>query len=438
MGLTDQNTDRPYGRISSPSTPHTTVPSYLTPPVAGYGVLVDSNSLYEAPAESLFPAEFGEEFSVVISLSSWRANNAFLFSVKDSRDRLRFGIQLLPRRVVVYTAEKASIYFTYNWQDGRQHHFAVGVRTRSVTFYADCGAVQQQEQTLGRSQALRDSGGLFTLGRMNSKAAAFNGRVCQLDIYPSALAAAHYCSYLKKQCRLADTYRSPSPHHALDAEANDQPSSPSTMPFVGVVSTHPNPVKTTAVPNQSATSLSPDTALSPTVPYFEEDQSDSSELDFFTDYTTSSPWSDSSTASAVGDQAVLDLAYTTTILSSRKEFPEESTPQDDGAFVENTTPGLISPERESQRKEGVGNNSVIGTADTRFHHNNHLPHVRVNGTTLYREDQVDSSEQSDLDDSYDDVEMGAYDYGYEGPDFFYEYEDGFRGPKGEPGLPVSA
>uniref|UniRef100_A0A672HCA3 Thrombospondin-like N-terminal domain-containing protein n=1 Tax=Salarias fasciatus TaxID=181472 RepID=A0A672HCA3_SALFA len=371
----------PYERTSSPPTAHTDAPSPVDA-VSGYGVLLDSNSLYEAPASSLFPPEFGEEFSVVVSLSSWRANNAFLFSVTDGRDRLRFGIQLLPRRVVVYTAEKASIYFTYNWQDGRQHPFAVSVRARSVSFFADCGAVHQREQTLGRSQTLGESGGLFSLGRMNSKSAPFAGQVCQLDIYPSAHAATHYCSYLKKQCRLADTDRLPSPHSA----------------------------------HLSASSLRPEhsTLATPSTP------------------------------------SALDLASSPTVTTSSDMLAKDRRPQGDTDHSENSTekesssgsqqtldvtPGLISPVRQSRVKEGLRNNSNTSFTDSRS--GPHVPetHVRANGTTLYRENQVDTSEEHDLDGSYENVDIGGYDYGYEDPDFFYDYEDGFRGPKGEPGPP---
>lgn len=458
LGLTAQsNTDNPYERTSSPSTTYTTVPSPLNLPVSGYGVLLDSNSLYEAPAGSLFPPEIGEEFSVVVSLSSWRANNAFLFSVKDGRDRLRFGIQLLPRRVVVYTAEKAPIYFSYNWQDGRQYPFAVGVRARSVSFYADCGAVRQREQTLGRSQTLGDSGGLFTLGRMNSKAAPFNGRVCQLDIYPSAQAAAHYCNYLKTQCRLADTYRLPLPHPGLDIEANDPPSNPLTKSLVGVAATHHTPIKATAAfklsPGRLVTQYS---TLSPSVQPHLGDQSHISTLDPLAHSTTSSLQPDGPTVTTLSGRAVLDLAYRATITTTKNMLAKGSSPQGVTDHSENstedesssgslqtpdTTPGLISPVRQSRVKEGLRNNSITSSRDSRFvprqTHQLLDTHLRANGTTLYRENQVDTSEQRDLDGSYDDVDMGGYDYGYEDPDFFYEYEDGFRGPKGEPGPLVS-
>lgn len=444
-------------RTSSPSTTYTTVPSPLNIPVSGYGVLLDSNSLYEAPAGSLFPPEIGEEFSVVVSLSSWRANNAFLFSVRDGRDRLRFGIQLLPRRVVVYTSEKASIYFTYNWQDGHQHPFAVGVRARSVSFYADCGAVQQREQTLGRSQTLGDSGGLFTLGRMNSRAAAFNGRVCQLDIYPSAQAAAHYCNYLKTQCRLADTHRLPLPHPGLDIEVNDPPSNPFTKSLVGVAATHHTPLKATAASKVSPGALVTHySTLSPSVQPHLGDQSHISKLDPPSHSTTSSLQPDSPTLATLSGRAVLDLTYSTTITTTKNVLAKGRSPQGDTDYSENSTeeesssgsmqnpdatPDLISPVRQSRVKEGLRNNSITSSRDSHSGPQQTPPlletHLRANGTTLYRENQVDTSEHHDPDGSYEDVDMGGYDYGYEDSEYFYDYEDGFRGPKGEPGSPVS-
>lgn len=449
LGLTTQgSTDDLYKRTTSPSTTYTNVPSPLEGPVSGYGVSLDSNSLYEAPAGSLFPADFGEEFSVVVSLSSWRANNAFLFSVKDGRDRLRFGIQLLPRRIVVYISEKSSIYFTYNWQDGRQHPFAVGVRARSVSFYADCGAVQKQEQILGRAQALGESGGLFTLGRMNSKAAPFSGQVCQLDIYPSAQTAAHYCSYLKKQCRLADTYRLPLSHPGLDIEANDPPSNPLIKSLPGVTATHLTPIKVTAavklIPGNVVTQYS---TLSPPVQPQLGDQTHISTMEPLSHLaTTSSLQPESPTSAAPSRQAALDLAafdgatVTGNVLKNisntqREANESENSTEEEGSSrsqqTPDATPGLISPVRQSRVKEGLRNNSI-----TRDSHSLET-RLRANVTTLYRENQVDTSEEHDMDGSYDDADIGGYDYGYEGSDFFYDYEEGFRGPKGEPGPPVS-
>lgn len=386
----------------------------------------------------------------MVSLSSWRANNAFLFSIRDGRDRLRFGIQLLPRRVVVYTAEKTSIYFTYNWQDGRQHPFAIGVRARSVSFYADCGAVQQREQTLGRSQTLGDSRGVFTLGRMNSKAAPFSGRVCQLDIYPSAQAAAHYCSYLKKKCRLADTFRLPLPPSILDIKANDPPSNSLTKSS-GITSTYRAPTREAKLtPGISVTQTS---ILKTSVKLYQGDQSHISALDPQANSTTSVFQPDSPSSPRLNGQAELDPTYSTTMTTIKMLLAKESDSQEDGNFSENSTeeesssislpsphatPDLTSPAKQSLVKEGLRNNSITGSRDSRFQSQETLKeYMRANGTTLYRENQVDTSEQHDLDGSYDDVDMGGYDYGYEEPDVFYDYEDVFHGPKGEPGPPVS-
>uniref|UniRef100_A0AAQ4PNH6 Thrombospondin-like N-terminal domain-containing protein n=1 Tax=Gasterosteus aculeatus aculeatus TaxID=481459 RepID=A0AAQ4PNH6_GASAC len=432
-------------RTSPPSITYTTVASPFNLPVSGHGVVLDSNFLYEAPAGSLFPPEIGEEFSVVVSLSSWRSNNAFLFSVKDSRDRLRFGIQLLPRRVVVYTAEEASIYFAYDWQDGRQHPFAVGVRAHSVSFYAECGAVQQREQTLRRSHTLADSGGLFTLGRMNSKAAAFDGRVCQLNIHPSAKVAAHYCDYLKAPCRLADTNRLPLPLlPTLDTEANEPPSNPSTKPLVGVAAARRALSKATAALKVSPGNLvTQHSTLSPSVRTYV------SKSDPLAHSTPSWLQRDSPTAATLSAQAALDPTHSTTIATSQggqggdSDYSENSTEEGNSSGSlqsPDVPPGRISPDEQSWVKEGLRNSTANGSSDSR---SGPQPasrlletHLRANSTTLYRENQVDTSERHDADGSYEDVDLGGYDYGYEDTDYFYNYDDGFHGPKGEPGFPV--
>lgn len=448
LGLTAQSSAE-NERTSSPLTAYTTAPSPFNLPVPGFGVLLNSDSLYEAPAGSLFPPEFGEDFSVVVSLSSWRANNAFLLSIKDSRDRLRFGIQLLPRRVVVYTAEKASIYFTYNWQDGHQHSFAVGVRARSVSFYADCGAVQQREQTLGRSLTLGDSRGLFTLGRMNSKAAAFHGRVCQLHIYPSAQAAAHYCSYLKKRCRLADTFRLL--HSGFDIEANDPSANPLIRSSVGVAPTRRAPVNSI-----TEAKLTHNLTLKSSVKLHQGDESHISTLDHHGHSTGSSLKPDSPIPPKPSGKVVLDPIYSTTMTTAKRTSAKENksrggdnlsenSTEDESSSVSLQTPhataDVTSPASQSRLKEGLKNNSITGSMNTRIRpQESPQPqemYLRANGTTLYRENHVDTSEQHDLDGSYDDVNMEGYDYGYEKPEFFYDYEGGFHGPKGEPGPVVS-
>lgn len=419
-----------YVRTSSPSAPHTAVPSSSNLPVSGHWVTLDPNTLYEASAKSLIPPEIGEDFSFVVSLSSWRANNAFLFSIKDGRGRLRFGVQLLPRRVAVHAADSAPVYFTYNWQGGGP--FAVGVRARSVSFYAECGAVQQRTQTLGRTQSLWESGGLFTLGRMNSKSAPFSGRVCQLDIYPSAQAAVHYCNYLKTQCRRADTYRLP--HPGLNLEANDPPFEPLINSLGGAAATPHSPLKSPAVFTLDPLVTRHPASSSPAQPH----SVDPGSMAILYPHSTTStlPPGPLPTLNPKGldpTQTTATKATTKIVWTNQKSPDKEADPSEKSAEEDSSSGSLQATEvaldlitsvSQSQEREGSKSGSIAPQQTPQLD-----THARANGTTLYRENQVDS--QHDLDGSYDDVDLGGYDYGY--GDFLYEYEDGFRGPKGEPG-----
>ncbi|MED6284113.1 hypothetical protein CHARACLAT_015940 [Characodon lateralis] len=454
LGLTNQSrTDKSFERTASPHTTYSNVPRPSNIPVPGYGVVFNTDSIYEIPASSLFHSEFGVEFSFVISLSSWRANSAFVFSVKDGRERLHFGIQLLPQKVVVYTTEKSSSYFTHNWQDGQQHAFAVGVQERSVSFYEDCGAVQQREQTLGRSQRLGESGNLFTLGRMNSKAAPFLGRLCQLDIYPSAQAASRYCDYLKKQCRLADTHRLHSSRSGLDFEANEHPSNPFIKTPVEVAATNQVSDKfTTAyklllssqVDTQSST-LSPTTQLHPR---------EQSHIFTLKPLTFSKPdlLEPNSPTQATLSRQALDFAPSRMITTTKSKLAKKSQLKAETDLSDNSTeeesdsktlnilevsPALIFPVRQGRMKEGLRKYFKDSSHRPQHTHKILESHLKANDTTLYRENQVDTAEHHALDGSYEDIDYGGYDYPYEEPEIFYEYEDGFHGPKGEPGPPVS-
>ena len=62
---------------------------------------------------------------------------------------------------------------------------------------------------------------------------------------------------------------------------------------------------------------------------------------------------------------------------------------------------------------------------------------RANRSTLYRHEQLDPEEETGADTSYDEAGAGGYDYGYDEPDYFYDYE-GFLGLKGDPGPEVGA
>ncbi|XP_057184352.1 collagen alpha-1(XXIV) chain-like [Triplophysa rosa] len=220
-------------------------PTVLPP---GVGVTLGRESLIDFPSPGLFPAGVDEEFSLVVTLRSWRASNAFLFSVRDNKDRLEFGLQLLGGRVVVHMGEKASVYFKHELQDGQWHSFSVGVRRRSVSFFARCGAVRRSEETLTRTQTL-GSEGRVSVGKMDPRAVQFEGALCQLDIYPCAQAAAQYCDYVKKQCRLSDTFRSEtspaSPHASSGSRLSTFTPSPRLNRFSqtlrSLTTRHPGP-----------------------------------------------------------------------------------------------------------------------------------------------------------------------------------------------------
>lgn len=170
------------------------------------GVVLTGDAHIESPTVQVIPSSLGRQFTILVGLYSYRVNNAFLFSVRK-KSRLQFGVQLLPRKVVVYTGWKQSIYFDYSVHNEQWHSFAIDVRGKTVSIFAECGKKYYSREVLSEVEIF-DLDGLFTLGRMNSHSVSFEGVICQLDIIPSAEAAANYCKYVKQQCRQAETYRS--------------------------------------------------------------------------------------------------------------------------------------------------------------------------------------------------------------------------------------
>lgn len=394
----------------------------ILPP--GVGVILGRDALIEAPSLGLLPAGVEEEFSIIVSLSSWRANNAFLFSMRDGRDRLQFGLQLLPGKVVVYTGEKASVYFKYDVQDGQWHSFSVGVRPRSVSLYARCGGVQYSEETLTRSQTLGSEGRL-SVGRMDSRAVQFEGALCQLDIYPSAQAAAHYCDYVKKQCRLSDTFRSlsgstesHSPSVSPSPKFHRSSSEPHTQRFIPTLADH-STTATNSIPTALFDQLS----------------------------TTSSPIFHTSTPRLIKTSPrpinkVQSLAFTpeTTASNPDKNLDGENNTENKPLLQKpratRATPDLITiiKQKEAFRNDGRSHQSNKELLQAK---------LKVNGTVLYREESsynlVDQSEEQVQEGMHDAEYSEGYgydDYGFEEDEYFFDY-DGFVGPKGEPGPPVS-
>uniref|UniRef100_A0A669R1P9 Laminin G domain-containing protein n=1 Tax=Phasianus colchicus TaxID=9054 RepID=A0A669R1P9_PHACC len=170
------------------------------------GVVLTADACVEASVAQVIPASLGHHFTILVGLYSYTVNNAFLFSIRN-KTRLLFGVQLLPRKVAVHTGGKQPVYFDYSVHNEQWHWFAIEIRYKTVSMFAECGQKYYIREMLYEVEAF-DLDGLFTLGRMNSHSVSFEGVICQLDIIPSAEASANYCKYMKQQCRQAETYRS--------------------------------------------------------------------------------------------------------------------------------------------------------------------------------------------------------------------------------------
>uniref|UniRef100_A0A670YJR3 Thrombospondin-like N-terminal domain-containing protein n=1 Tax=Pseudonaja textilis TaxID=8673 RepID=A0A670YJR3_PSETE len=200
LGLSGQTmhhpTTGPLIRLSHASSPQGI---HLT----AFGVLLSIQTAIEVPISQVGASALGSNFAILISLRSYKVNNAFLFSIRN-KNRLQFGIQLLPRKIIVHTGGKHSVYFDYRVHDEQWHTFAIDVTEKSVSLYTQCGRKHFSKEILSKVQF--DSHSLFTLGRMNFQSVNFEGVLCQLDIIPSAQTLTNYCKYVKLQCRQADTY----------------------------------------------------------------------------------------------------------------------------------------------------------------------------------------------------------------------------------------
>uniref|UniRef100_A0A674J8Q2 Thrombospondin-like N-terminal domain-containing protein n=1 Tax=Terrapene triunguis TaxID=2587831 RepID=A0A674J8Q2_9SAUR len=177
--------------IQHPSTvstmPLSSVPLPQGVHLTASGVVLTRDAHIESPITQVIPSSLGNQFTLLIGLHSYRVNNAFLFSIRN-KNILQFGVQLLPRKVVVYIGGKQSVYFDYSIHDEQWHSFAIDIRDKTVSMFAECGKKYYSRQTLSKVQIF-DLDGLFTLGRMNSQSVSFEGVICQLDIIPSAQAS---------------------------------------------------------------------------------------------------------------------------------------------------------------------------------------------------------------------------------------------------------
>lgn len=172
------------------------------------GVILTPRVRLQVPLRTVIPATYNAtSLSLILSLSAHRFNSAFLFSVQSKRKKVQLGVQFTPGNVFVHVGHKNSVRFDYNVYDGRWHTFAVGVRDRQVFLHTSCGKKSLHANLSSKKDKTLDPEGSFLLGKMNHNSVPFEGAICQFDINPSAEAAHHYCDYIKKHCRDADTYR---------------------------------------------------------------------------------------------------------------------------------------------------------------------------------------------------------------------------------------
>ncbi|XP_010006252.1 PREDICTED: collagen alpha-1(XXVII) chain B-like [Chaetura pelagica] len=171
------------------------------------GVIFTQRARVEAPLSTILPTGSSTDLLLVLSFCSHRINNAFLFAVKSKKKKLQLGVQFVPGKIIVYVGHKRSVYFDYNVHDGQWHNVAIELRGQTVTLFSACGKRRAHADLHFKKDEALDPNGSFLFGKMNQHSVQFEGAICQFDIYPSAKAAHHYCKYLKKQCRQADTYR---------------------------------------------------------------------------------------------------------------------------------------------------------------------------------------------------------------------------------------
>ncbi|NXA77012.1 CORA1 protein, partial [Thryothorus ludovicianus] len=191
------------------------------------GVIFTQRARVEAPLSTLLPTGSSSDLLLVLSLCSHRINNAFLFAVRSKKKKLQLGVQFVPGKIIVYVGHKRSVYFDYNVHDGQWHNMAINIRGQTVTLFTSCGKRRVHADLHFKKDEALDPHGSFLFGKMSQHSVQFEGAICQFDIYPSAKAAHHYCKYLKKQCRQADTYR-PNLPPLIPLLPRDPSASPST------------------------------------------------------------------------------------------------------------------------------------------------------------------------------------------------------------------
>lgn len=433
----------------------TAVPSSSTPFPQGVhltesGVMLTNDAYIESPLMKILPINLEQPFTILIGLQSHRVNNAFLFSIRN-KNRLQLGIQLLPKKLVVYLGGKQTVFFNYSVHDERWHSFALTIRNQVVSMFVECGKKYFSKETLLEVQTF-DSNSVFTLGSVNNNSVHFEGIVCQLDIIPSSEASADYCRYVKQQCRPETSLL-----HTTIVPARILENSPLPKQFGQRVLSEDSLTEGKSIPNIINNN-------SATVHKQQELQISRSQL-------TSLHSGNVSAVDLVNHgiqareviteehtQTNLNLSMTHHRLSQARTNSKEKlssllTVSDNITQNNNKVSGLSPFKKISSVLSHIKQDTITNlkkAITTNLHTNELMELQEILNTTLYRvtdepsvdnhldlrkEGESDSHATYPIENSY---ETGLYDY-------YYYYEDlnavpemeNLRGPKGDPGPPVS-
>ncbi|XP_009572321.1 PREDICTED: collagen alpha-1(XXIV) chain-like, partial [Fulmarus glacialis] len=420
--------------VQQPS--ETTVPSTSLLPqgvrLTVSGVVLTSDAHIESPITQVIPSNLGHQFTILVGLYSYRVNNAFLFSIRN-KSRLQFGVQLLPRKVVVYTGGKQSVCFDYSVHNEQWHSFAIDISDKTVSIFAECGRKYYSREILSEVETF-DLDGLFTLGRMNSHSVSFEGVICQLDIIPSAEASANYCKYVKQQCRQAETYRSllGAPHVSDGLDV-----------FSKMMIDEKNQSEGISAYRREETSNNPVTSVAQIhflSEYFESRNLSASEFPEAKPLLLEA-WPERELQENVNlplQQATSEKRYVTKTLTGSYPNTLDNTTEDAGRQSE---PSLNSPVKQSKAKSK-------GADKAKHHLDEPSKKQQIFNTTLYglpavpsldnqvspgQEGAFDADETYHMENSYD-IGIDNYAYDYEDLDKMFEMGS-VRGPKGETGPP---
>lgn len=222
------------------------------------GVILTPRARVQVPLGAVLPAPFNaSSLFLILSLSVHRFNGAALFSLLSRRRKVQLSVRFAPGKVLVSKGQKSSVSLDYDVYDGRWHHFALDIQSHGVFLHTSCGR-NSLHAGLSSKKQLLDPEGFFLLGKLNHNSVAFEGAICQFDIYPSAAAAQNYCDHIRRHCREADTYRPvlpapPPPRPDPNITATLAPT-PKILPPNGQI---PEWDQTSAPPNPGVTSVPP-------------------------------------------------------------------------------------------------------------------------------------------------------------------------------------